>query len=607
MKRYIGIILLLLVSGFTSAAQSLLEKNITIEVSNQQLGNVLEILSNRGDFYFSYNSKILRKDSLVSLKIRNRPVKQVLGMLFNKTYEFVESGNYVIIRKVPIRMTMVTQESASEEKIYSIGGYVYDEQTGAVISDASVYEKSQLASALTNDTGYFRLKLKSSKASTATLYISKDLYADTSIVIRPHFNQQVTITLMPVEKAMYDVIITPGMVLRPDSLTLPTDTIGRNQILAADIKSVEKTGIAALMLSTGLKIQSINLRDFFTTRPFQISLTPGLSSHGKLSGQVVNNFSLNILGGYTAGTHGIELGGLFNIDKKDVKYFQAAGLFNVVGGPVRGVQLAGINNTVLSSTRGLQAGGINNVVDGKFGGFQVGGIYNHVSDSVKGLQAAGIANFARKTMSGVQIGGVANISNRETNGIQVAGLFNYTKRLRGLQIGLINVADTSSGFSIGLINVILKGYHKISFSSNEVVNVNVAFKTGNPKLYSILLGGVNAATGNRIFSFGYGLGSELNLTKKEILTLNPEISSQYLYLGSWDYTNILNRASLNLNVKLGKYVSFFAGPAYNVLISDQKAGITDYRFPIPSLSYKTNSFAGNVTGWLGWNVGINFF
>jgi hypothetical protein len=202
---------------------------------------------------------------------------------------------------------------------------------------------------------------------------------------------------------------------------------------------------------------------------------------------------------------------------------------------------------------------------------------------------------------------VGNVSNKETDGVQIAGVFNYSKKLRGVQIGLINIADTSAGYSIGLINVIIKGYHKLSFSTNEIVNVNAAFKTGNSRLYSILQAGVNTGSTNRVYSFGYGLGSELNLNKKKTLSLNPELTSQYLYLGSWDYTNILNRIHLNFNVKLGKYVSLFAGPAFSVYISDQKTGLTDYRFPIPPSGYNVISFSDKVTGWVGWNAGINFF
>src|SRR6187399_408100 len=142
--------------GSATYGQAILQKNISLDVNRQRLDNVLEILSNKGDFYFSYNSKIVKKDSLVSLSVRDKTVREALAMLFNSTYEFVESGNYVIIRKAPIRMTMVTNKATVEDKIYSVSGYVFDEQSGVAIDEASVYEKKQLASALTNDAGYFK-------------------------------------------------------------------------------------------------------------------------------------------------------------------------------------------------------------------------------------------------------------------------------------------------------------------------------------------------------------------------------------------------------------------------------------------------------------------
>ena len=588
--------------------QVILQKNISLEVSNQRLDNVLEILSNKGNFYFSYNSSIIKKDSLVSFRASNKTVKEILLLIFNTTYEFKESGNYVIIRKAPIRMTLVTQKGVTEERIYSVSGYVYDEQSGAAINEASIYEKTILASAMSNEEGFFKIKLKSSKSGTAELTVSKEFYEDTTVKIQPRFDQQVSITMMPVEMPGSTEVITPEDYLTPDSLKItPDTTVNANPPSATDSIKVQETGIGRFLLSGKQKIQSLNLKNFFATRPFQISVVPGLSTHGQLSSQVANNFSLNIFGGYTAGTNGLELGGLFNIDKKEVKYFQAAGLFNSVGGEVKGLQLAGINNLVQDSVEGMQAAGINNFVTGKMHGFQAAGIYNHVSDSVKGVQIAGVGNFSKEKVSGVQIAGVSNISNREMNGVQIAGVINYAKKLRGVQIGLINIADTSAGYSIGLINVIIKGYHKLSFSFNEIQNFNAAFKTGNSKLYSILEAGLNASDSNKVYSFGYGLGSELSLNKRKTLSINPELSCQYLYLGSWDYTNLLNRFNLNFNVKLGKYVSLFAGPSYSVYVTNQDFGFSGYRFPIPPSGYNTTKYSSTVKGWFGWNAGINFF
>ena len=118
MKKIVGIAFLVTGISVSCAGQGLLSKSISLDVNRQRLDNVLEILSNRGDFYFSYNSKIVKKDSLITLSVRSKTVREILNLLFNNTYEFRESGNYVIIRKAPIRMTMITNKVAVEEKVY---------------------------------------------------------------------------------------------------------------------------------------------------------------------------------------------------------------------------------------------------------------------------------------------------------------------------------------------------------------------------------------------------------------------------------------------------------------------------------------------------------
>ncbi|MGC4102681.1 MAG: STN domain-containing protein [Ferruginibacter sp.] len=538
--RHCCFVIIILSAANICRAQNLLDRTISIQVNKQRLDNVLEIISNKANFYFSYNSAIIKKDSIVTFNYTGKTIRAVLNSLFDGTYEFKESGNYIIIRKAPIRLTVVTKKAEVKDKIYSVAGYVYDEQSGMGINEASVYEKNILASAFTNNAGYFKLKLKSSKAKFAALTVSKEFYKDASLNIEPNVNQEVTITLMPEENPATTITVAPEDYITPDTLRTG-DTVPKKIMINADTVKVEKLGLSKFFLSAKQKIQSLNLKNFFTTRPFQASLTPKLSSHGYMSAQVVNNFSLNVFGGYTAGTNGAEIGGLFNIDKKAVQYFQAAGLFNAVGGRVKGFQVAGLSNIVLDTVQGFQAAGINNIVKGKFHGFQVGGVYNHVTDSVRGFQAAGVGNFANKKVTGLQIAGVANFSRRETDGVQIAGVFNYSKKLRGVQFGLINIADSSSGYSIGLINIVLKGYHKLSFSTNELLNVNVAFKTGNPKFYSILTAGLHTGVNNKAYSYGYGLGSERFLDKNKSLSLNPEITCQYLYLGSWDYTNLYNK------------------------------------------------------------------
>ncbi|HYD20701.1 MAG TPA: carboxypeptidase-like regulatory domain-containing protein, partial [Flavipsychrobacter sp.] len=469
-------------------------------------------------------------------------------------------------------------------------GYVYDRLTGEKLSNASVYEKRQLVSTMTNVEGYYRLKLKD-KNQSAQISISKAWYIDTTITVKPATEQELTVSIAPREMVIDTVEINP---------------------------EVEGTWLGKLFTSSRQKMQSLNVGDFFVDMPVQTSFVPGLGTHGRMSQHVVNNFSLNIVGGLTAGTEGVEIGCVFNINKKDAKYVQIAGAFNLVGGNVYGTQIGGMYNHVLDSLEGVQVTGFGNVVDGAVDGAQIAGFSNYARDHVKGSQVSGFANvskgttngsqiagfgnYSRGKMDGVQISAAANIA-KEMNGTQIGGIFNYAKKLDGLQIGIFNYADTSSGFSLGFLSFVRKGYHKASISTNEVFNANAAFKTGNNKYYSILFLSANLGK-NEAYSYGYGVGTEIKLAKK--LNLVPEVSAHYLYLGGWD-VNIMGRGTVSLQYKFSNWLSVFAGPAYSYYYTDQTAFYADFKaHPVPA-GYKVETINSNWSSWVGWNVGMNIF
>ena len=339
--------------------------------------------------------------------------------------------------------------------------------------------------------------------------------------------------------------------------------------------------------------------------PVRAGVLPNVSTQGKNDKFTTSNFSLNLFGGYTGSVNGLELGGWFNIDKRNLKGMQAAGWFNVVNGDVNGLQLAGFFNGAKNNVTGAQFGGLVNYANKNANGMQAAGIYNHVAGNFNGFQTAGIVNYSQQSVKGMQIAGIANINTGATKGFQVAGIVNYTKHLKGLQLGLINIADTSDGFSIGLLNIVKKGYHKITISSNEVLNANLAIKSGNAKLYNILLVGVNAGEDDKIFSYGYGIGHEMKIAKW--FALNPELTTQYLYLGNWNYLNQLTKFQVLATVKLARNIAIFGGPSFSVYYSDQLEAVKGYKFQVPKDNYHTyNLWRDNVTGWIGWTAGISF-
>ncbi|TSD64043.1 hypothetical protein FFF34_015930 [Inquilinus sp. KBS0705] len=568
---FVGLLVTLLPAVSNSLfAQGTLARNISIHVKGQRLGTVLKTMEERGNFYFSYNSNIVKRDSLVTIDADNWTVKEVLDRMLSNRFEYKQANNFIILRYAPLHLDLTTQKSAAEGSEYVINGFVSDEQSGKKLPNASVYERNLLQSALTDENGYFELRVKNEGAQVQ-LTISKELYKDTTI----NFLSEVNVTKQGGRSALY-------------------------YALNDDPEGIETTSIGRMFLSTARQIQAVNLRGLIANAPFQASAIPNVSTHGEMNGQIVNTVSLNAVGGYNAGVDGFELGIIFNLDKGDVRSVQLAGVFNVVGGSVGGFQLGGLYNNVLGNVNGVQLAILHNSVKKNLNGAQLS-LYNHVRGKADGIQIAPLGNIVNKNVDGIQIAGLANIDHAKFEGVQI-GLFNYTKNLRGMQIGLVNIADTSSGFSLGLINYARNGYFKISLLANETLNANLAIKSGSRNFYTIYTGGARLNPDSKIYGFGMGFGT---LTGKGTVAFNPEISSRYLYEGTWRYANFLNRLDANINVRLAKRITLLAGPSVNFYYTEQGTAINSYALAQNlqhNFSASTRQF-----WWVGWNVGLNFF
>ncbi len=572
------ILFLLLLSNITWAQNSYrnnLSKLVTFNIKQQRVRDALQQISNAGDFYFSYNGKLINQDSIVSLNVQRMPVRDVLDKMFDGKVAYKENEEYVILRYAVNHFTIEPENITTAENLYLISGYVVDTKTGKKVKQASVYEKRLLQSALTDDDGYFSLRFKG-EHKEVVLTASKETYRDTALVF------------------LADIKIEPQGYNDPDK---EKGTIFSN--------AIEDLGISKFLLSSKQRIQNLNVPNFFANTPFQASLLPGLSSHGMMSSRVVNKASLNVLGGYTAGVDGVEVAGLFNLTIGKVKSFQAAGLFNAVGGDVEGTQFAGLINFNKQNVSGYQAAGIANVVSGNLNGVQTAGVTNIVSRNIEGIQIAGVGNVASGQVKGLQIAGLGNIASRKFKGTQIAGVFNYAKNFNGLQIGLINFADSTAGTSIGLLNISKNGYKKLSFFSNDLVNANVAVKTGNANLYTLLIAGVNYSDTAKIETIGIGFGHDFKFSNH--LAIETEMITQYLHLGNWDYANILMRFQANLEIKLFKGFAIFGGPSYAYYNSDAPMGSSEKGYKQNIVPAKHHKFSGNNQGWWGWNVGVTLF
>lgn len=549
---------------FLLNAQQLLTKVISVEVSRQPVTKVLDDIGHQGGFYFSYNSNLIKKDSLVTLSVKSKTVRHVLDLLFRGSLQYKETSGYIIL-----------QPSVTHQNWY-ISGYVEDGTSGERLSNVSVYEPGHLAGTITNGDGYFRLLLKekSKYPPVISINISRVAYADTSVAINTGYDQELFVRIKPVTTELEAVVVNYG---------------------------VQKAWLAKLLISSRLKKQSLNLKNFLANKPFQFSFTPGIGTHGQLGAQVINKFSFNILGGYTAGTNGFELAGLFNINEKSVRYVQIGGLFNTVGGSVTGFQIGGLHNRVLDSVHGLQIAGLSNVVKGNISGVQISGLISQVSGNAKGTLITGLLGKVGKNLDGFQLSGIGSYCGYVMTGTQLSGIFNYTSHLKGIQIGLVNVADTADGYSIGILNINKKGYKKFSLSTNDVLKVNLAYKAGNRNLYMILMGGFNPQKNNKVYSLGYGIGNELSVTGK--LGFISELTTHAHYIGT-RRVPFITTLRCSPAIQLGKHLQLFAGPSFYVA-STKAEPDEGYGNIIPERTlFKVDNI---LKTWIGWQAGISFY
>ena len=141
----------LAVCALRSPAQGFLDRRVSLHAHHQPLARVLDTLASRGGFAFSYNSTILPQDSLVSAVYNDVSVRQILEGLLGTNYQYIQREKYLII---------VRQTPPVRDNTYTVSGYVLDAATGKAVPNASVYEREQLQSALTDEQGFFRLRLK---------------------------------------------------------------------------------------------------------------------------------------------------------------------------------------------------------------------------------------------------------------------------------------------------------------------------------------------------------------------------------------------------------------------------------------------------------------
>lgn len=588
---------LLLICGLK--AQDLLEKRISIRVTNQPLDETLQKIGDLGGFSFSYSPDMIDIKAKVSLQATNLSVREILNALFKDKVTFRERRKYIILQK------NTKPDEPEKPEDFDLNGYIIDNKTGKKLANASIYESATLASAVSNQYGYYKIRLPASRPSIR-LEVRKEDYIGKSISVPARKDTYLQISLTPdtlkplgsklatrnaiqvdslhhkVAVPQFQVASTPHV---PDDTIIVDSTVSQrlaefraNERFRQTYRNVQNKFIDAFA-SAKQAVHTRNIEDTLH-RQFQASILPFLGTNHHLSGNIVNDYSINLIAGYSLGVNKMEVGSIFNVVRGNVTGFQLAGIGNVVGHDVTGFQYANFLNLTL----------------GNFVGFQGTNFINYTGRNFRGFQVAGVGNVVVGVLDGHQFS---------------AG-YNYAHTVRkGHQIGFVNYADSTATIPFGLFSwVHSNGYRRYEFSSDEFNYFNTAFKTGVSRFYNIFNLGFNAIARDKpIITIGYGFGTAQNLGRGWMV--NADLTGALVILHdqkSDDLGQGLFKFSLGIEKKLTPRFALFAGPSLNVFAANDSGLINvneNKGFSHIWLGKKPDS-GSKVYGWVGGQAGIRF-
>jgi hypothetical protein len=286
---------------------------------------------------------------------------------------------------------------------------------------------------------------------------------------------------------------------------------------------------------------------------------------------------------------GIQLGGVFAFGDGPFRGAQIAGFLSWADSSLSGLQLSGLINRSTRAVEGAQIAGLTNWSNDAFTGLQLSGALNQAKGYARGIQLTGGINAAYGNLDGVQIGafnigkvrglqlGLINIS-ADTEGTQI-GVINIARRSQGLQVGVVNITDALKGESLGIASLPREGgIHLMLWGSNSLSG-NLGVKFGSKVVYSILSGVLSRENKQNIYGGGITMGVHFPIFPALIdgLALSGDVGGYRVVRDPAPNTrhDEVYKGRVLLSYEIVKHFSFFAGGGVQIGVrGDDKLSVT---------------------------------
>ena len=93
-RSFAAILVLIVCSGYAYTTVPALEREITLQLTNEKLNVALDKIQEQTGLVFSYPSSILNNAPVVSLRLRQKTVREALMLMLPKGIVFKAKNNF---------------------------------------------------------------------------------------------------------------------------------------------------------------------------------------------------------------------------------------------------------------------------------------------------------------------------------------------------------------------------------------------------------------------------------------------------------------------------------------------------------------------------------
>jgi len=182
-----------------------LDKKITLIVHKQSLGVVIQKIGDNGKIFFSYNPQNLPLDMKISVKAKDKTVREILDLVLKKN----GIDYFVLENQVVLKMNQKSQTDRSREQILSpvkhtISGYLKDKASGEVLIGANIYIRGTYLGTTTNAYGFYSLTLPANSYPVVFSYVG---YKDFLMNINLEKDEEATVEMETSSLTIKEVLI----------------------------------------------------------------------------------------------------------------------------------------------------------------------------------------------------------------------------------------------------------------------------------------------------------------------------------------------------------------------------------------------------------------